>query len=55
MEKEEAEKKTDKKIQEYEGRIRELSDTIKRNNIRIIRIPEEEEEEKVLKVYLKKS
>ena len=43
MEKEEAEKKKDKKIQEYEGRIRELSDTIKRTNIWIIGIPEEEE------------
>ena len=43
MEKEEAEKKRHKKIQEYEGRLRELSDVIKRNNIRIIGIPEEEE------------
>ena len=42
MEKEETEKKRDKKIQKYEGRIRELSDTIK-HNIRIIGIPEEEE------------
>ncbi|VFV19765.1 Hypothetical predicted protein [Lynx pardinus] len=31
---------------EYEGRIRELSDAIKRNNIHIIGIPEEEETEK---------
>ena len=46
MEKEEAEKKRDKKIQEYEGRIRELSDTIKWNDILIIVIPEEEEREK---------
>ena len=43
MEKEEAEKKRDKKIQDYEGRIRELSETIKRSNICIIGIPEEEE------------
>ena len=43
MEKEEAEKKRDKKIQEYKGRIRELSDAFKWNNIRIIGIPEEEE------------
>ena len=35
-----------KKIQEYEGRIRELSNAIKRNNICIIGIPEEEEREK---------
>ena len=45
MEKE-AEKKGDKKIQECEGRIRELSDAAKRNNIHIIGIPEEEEREK---------
>ena len=42
MEKE-AEKNTDKKIEEYEGKIRELSDALKRNNLRIIGIPEEEE------------
>ena len=35
-----------KKIQECEGRIRELSDAIKWNSIRIIGIPEEEETEK---------
>ena len=46
MEKEEAEKKRDKNIQEYEGRIRELSDAIKWNNICTIGIPEEEEREK---------
>ena len=46
MEKEEAEKKRDNKIQEYEGRIRELRDAIKWNNIHIIGIPEEEEREK---------
>ena len=46
MEKEEAEKKRNKKIQEYEGRNRELSDAIKRNNNHIIGIPEEEEREK---------
>ena len=46
MEKEEAEKKRDKKLQNYEGIIRELSDAIKQNNIHIIGIPEEEEEER---------
>ena len=45
MEKEEAEKKI-KKIQECEGRVRELNDAIKRNNIHITGIPEEEEREK---------
>ena len=46
MEKEEAEKKRDKKIHEYEGRIRELSEAKKGNNVCIIGIPEEEEREK---------
>ena len=35
-----------KKIQEYEGRIGELSDGMKWNNTRIIGIPEGEEREK---------
>ena len=34
----------EKKIQEYEGSIREVSDAIKQNNIHIIGIPEKEEE-----------
>ena len=46
MEKGEAEKKIKNKIQEYKGRIRELGDAIKCNNIHIIGIPEEEEREK---------
>ena len=45
MEKEEAEKKI-KKIQEYEGRITELSDVIKQKNIHIVGILEEEERER---------
>ena len=45
MEKEEAEKKN-KKIQECEGRMREISDVMKCNNICIIGIPEEEETER---------
>ena len=36
-------KRETKKVQEYEGKIRELSDALKRNNLRIIGIPEEEE------------
>ncbi|KAF0886306.1 LORF1 protein, partial [Crocuta crocuta] len=43
IEKEEAEKKRDKLIQEHKRRVRELSDTMKRNNIPIIGIPEEED------------
>ncbi|KAF0887393.1 LORF1 protein, partial [Crocuta crocuta] len=43
IEKQEADKNRDKLIQEHERRVRELSDTVKRNNIRIIGIPEEDE------------
>ena len=46
MEKEEAKKIRDKKFQEYEGRIRELTGAIKWNNMHIIVIPEEEERQK---------
>ena len=46
------ERESKKKIQDQEGRIRELSDAIKRNNIHIIGIPEEDKEG--LKVYLNK-
>ena len=46
MENKEAEKKRDKQLVDHEGRIREINDTIRRNNIRIIGIPEEEERER---------
>ena len=46
MEKEEAEKKRNKKIQEYDQRTVEVGDAIKQNNVHIIGIPEEEEREK---------
>ncbi|KAF0880528.1 LORF1 protein, partial [Crocuta crocuta] len=52
IEKEKAEKKRDKLIQEHERRVQELSNTIKWNNIRIIRIPEEEERRKSAKGVL---
>ena len=43
MEKDAAEKKRDKKILDHEGRIRELSDSMKRNNIHVIGVEEERE------------
>ena len=42
MEKDEAEKKI-KKILDHKGRIREISDLMKHNNIHIRGVPEEEE------------
>ena len=41
-----AEKKREIKAKEHNLRIREISDSLKRNNIRIIGVPEEEEREK---------
>ena len=42
----EAEQKIDKQPLDHKGRIQEISDTIRWNNIRIIGIPEEEERER---------
>ena len=46
MENNEAEKRRDTKAKEQGLRIREISDSLKRNNIRIIGVPEDEEREK---------
>ena len=46
IENNEAEKKRQIKAKEHDLRIREISDSLKRNNIRIIGVPEEEEREK---------
>ena len=45
IENNEAEKKREIKAKEHDLRIREISDSLKRNNIRIIGVPEEEERE----------
>ena len=45
IENNEAEKKREIKAKEHELRIREINDSLKRNNIRIIGLPEEEETE----------
>ena len=44
MENIEAVKKRETKAKENDLRIREISDSLKRNNIRILGVPEEEEE-----------
>ena len=43
MESNEAEKKREMKTKEHNVRIREISDSLKRNNIGIIGVPEKEE------------
>ena len=40
MESKEAEEKREKQLMDHEGRLREICDTIKQNNIRIIGVPE---------------
>ena len=45
MENNEAEKKRETKAKEHDLKIREISDSLKRNNIRIIGVPEVEERE----------
>ncbi|KAF0872048.1 LORF1 protein, partial [Crocuta crocuta] len=52
IETEETEKKRDKLIQEHERRVREISYTIKWNNVRIIGIPEEEDRRKGTEIVL---
>ena len=48
------EKNEETRIQKNEERLRNLQDILKRCNIRIIGVPEGEEEEQKLKTYLKK-
>ena len=47
MKNKEAEKKRDKQLLEHKGRVQEISDIIRKNNIRIIGVAEEEERERV--------
>ena len=46
MENNEAEKKMERKLLDHKGRIKDLSDSIKQNNVHIIGVPEEEGQEK---------
>ena len=48
------EKNEETRIQKNEERLRNLQDTWRRSNIRIIGVPEGEEEEQKLKTYLNK-
>ena len=42
VENKENEEKKDKQLLDHKGRDQEISDTLKRNNIRLIAVPEEE-------------
>ena len=48
-------KRREIKPKEHDLRIREISDSLKRNNIRIIGVPEDEERENGYKGYVSKS
>ena len=50
-----AEKKREIEAKEHDLRIREISDSLKRNSIRIIGVPEDEEREKGVEGYVSKS
>ena len=54
MENDEAEKKRDTKAKDHDTRLREFRDLLKRNNIHIIGVPEDEERKKRQKVYVSK-
>ena len=55
MENNEAGKKMEIKAKEHDFRIREINDSLQRNNIRIIGVPEKEEREIGVKGYVSKS
>ena len=53
MENNEVEQKRERRIMQHKNRLRELSDSIKCNNIYIIGVPEDREKREQ-KIYLKK-
>ena len=50
----EAEMKKEKKIKRNEDNLRDLQDSIKRSNIQIIGVPEEEDKTKTMRKYLRR-
>ena len=50
----EAERKKEKGIERNEDNLRDLWDNVKRPNIRIIRVPEEEDKNKTMRKYLRR-
>ena len=53
MENDEAQKKRERKLLDHEGRIRDLSYSMKWNNIYILGVPEEEERESTAGLFEK--
>ena len=50
----ESERKKEKQIKRNEDNLRDLWDTVKLSNIRIIGVPEEEEDKKTMRKYLRR-
>ena len=50
----ESERKKEKQIKRNEDNLRDLQDNIKRYNIRIIGVPEEEDKRKTMRKYLRR-
>ena len=51
MENNEAEQRRERRIMEHENRLRKLSDSVKHNNIHIVRVPEEEGQKGAKKLF----
>ena len=50
----ESKRKKEKRIKRNEDNLRDLQDSVKRPNIRIIGVPEEEEKRKTMRKYLRR-
>ena len=50
----ESERKKEKRIKRNEENLRDLQDNVKHPNIRIIGVPEEEEDKKTMRKYLRR-
>ena len=52
--KNEAERKKEKRIKRNEDNLRDFWDNVKHPNIRIIGVPEEEDQKKAMRIYLRR-
>ena len=55
MAKRETEEKTEKQLKDHEDRLREINDSLRKKNLRLIGIPEAPKETEVQNMYLNKS
>ena len=55
MARRESEEKREKKLKDHEDKLREINDSLRRKNLRLIGVPEGAERDRGQKVYLNKS